>query len=294
MIVVTAPTSNIGRHVVDRLIAAGAPVRVITRDPAKLAPQVADAVEVVEGSHNDAAVVDRAFRGGTALFWLVPGEPFKTPEEAYVGFTRPAAQAVSRHGVARIVSITALGRGTAWEDKAGIVTASLRMDDLLMMTGAAFRGLAMPSFMDNTLHSLAALREHGLMFQAYAPDLKAPKTAARDMGATAARLLADDTWTGQEEVPLLGPEDLSMNDMAAIASEVLDREIRYQQVPYDAFKQQAVGRGAADAFADGLITMFKAKDAGMDNVVKREDAERAPTTFRQWCEEELKPLVANR
>lgn len=293
MIVVTAPTGNIGRHVLAHLIQAGAPVRVIVRDPAKLAPDVAAAVEVVQGSHGDAAVVDRAFQGASALFWLAPGEPFKTPEEAYAGFTRPAAEAVRRHGVARVVSITALGRGTAWENDAGMVTASIRMDDLLMSTGAAFRGLAMPSFMDNTLHNLATIREQGMMFTAYAPDLKAPKTAARDMGAAAARLLADASWTGQEEVPLLGPEDLSMDDMAAIVSDVLGREVRYRQVPYDAFKQQAVGRGMAEPFADGLIAMFKAKDAGMDNVAKREDGGHAPTTFRQWCEEELKPLATH-
>jgi len=48
------------------------------------------------------------------------------------------------------------------------------------------------------------------------PDKKLPLTATRDIGAVAGRLLADETWTGQEEVPVLGPEDLSCNDIAAI------------------------------------------------------------------------------
>ena len=57
MIVVTAPTGQIGHHVVEDLLARGAPVRVIVRDPAKLTAAVRGSVEVVEGSHGDPAVL---------------------------------------------------------------------------------------------------------------------------------------------------------------------------------------------------------------------------------------------
>ncbi|WP_200928393.1 SDR family oxidoreductase [Sphingobium sp. Leaf26] len=68
MIVVTTPTGNIGRHVVRHLLDAGEVLRLIVPDPSKLAQEVLDQVEVVEGSHADAAVVDRAFRGADAMF----------------------------------------------------------------------------------------------------------------------------------------------------------------------------------------------------------------------------------
>ena len=147
MIVVTTRTGNIGHHVVEPLLAAGETVRVVARDPGNLDPAVRDRVEVVEGSHGDAAVVNRALEGADALFWLAPPDPSLTLEQAYIDFTRPAAEAIRRHGVGHVVGVTALGRGTPWQDRAGLVTTSIRMDDLLMATGAAFRGLAMPSFM---------------------------------------------------------------------------------------------------------------------------------------------------
>ena len=78
------------------------------------------------------------------MFWLAPPDSTKTLEEAWLDFTRPAAEAIRRHAVPRVVSITALGRGTPWQNRAGPVTASIRMDDMLMESGAAFRGLAMP------------------------------------------------------------------------------------------------------------------------------------------------------
>jgi uncharacterized protein YbjT (DUF2867 family) len=47
------------------------------------------------------------------------------------------------------------------------------------------------------------------------------------MGAATARLLMDRSWTGQEDYRVLGPEDLSFNEIAAMVSEVLGREVRY-------------------------------------------------------------------
>lgn len=291
MIVVTTPTGNIGHHVVEDLLNAGESVRVIARDPGKLAPAVRDRVEVIEGSHGDAAVVDRAFDGADALFWLAPPDAQRTLEQVYLDFTRPAAEALRRHRVARVVGVTALGRGTPWQDRAGLVTASCRMDDLLMATGVAFRGLAMPSFMDNTLRQAGSIKDKGMMFGPIEADKRMPTTATRDMGAVAARLLRDRSWAGQEEVPVLGPEDLSMHDMAAVISDVLGREVRYQQVPFEAFKAQLLGGGASESVAQGYVDMMRAKNEGMDNAAPRTPENTTPTTFRRWCEEELKPAV---
>lgn len=291
MIVVTTPAGQIGHHVVKNLLAADAPLRVVARDASRLSGEVRDRAEVVEGSHGDAAVIDRALDGADALFWLAPPDATRTLDEVYLDFTRPAVEAIRKRGVARVVSVTALGRGTQWEGRAGLVTASIGMDDLLMATGAAFRGLAMPSFMDNILRQAASIRDKGLMFGPLDPDRKAPTTATRDMGAVAARLLADGSWAGQEELPVLGPEDLSMNDMAAIASDVLGRDVRYVRTSFEDLQQQFLGNGVSESFAQAYVDMFRAKDEGMDNVAERDAASRTPTSFRQWCEEELKPAV---
>ena len=291
MIVITAPTGQIGRHVVDDLLAQDAPLRLIVRDAGKLPAEVRDRVEVVEGSHGDAETIDRALAGADALFWLAPPDTNKSLDAAYADFTRPAVAAIRRHEVARVVGVTALGRGTVWQDKAGLVTASIGMDDLLMSSGAAFRAIAMPSFMDNALRQVASIRDQGLMFGPIDPDLKAPITATRDMGAAAARLLADDSWSGQDEVPVLGPEDLSANDIAAIVSDVIGREICYRQTSFEALKRQLLDRGSSESFAQGYVDMFRAKNEGMDNVAERNADTRSPTSFRQWCEAELKPAV---
>ena len=294
MIVVTAPTGQIGQHVVQQLLAAGAPLRLIARDATKLSDDVRSRVEVIEGSHGDAAIVQRAFEGADAVFWLAPPDPQRTLEEVYIDFTRPAAAAFRKFGVKRVVGITALGRGTQWHDRAGLVTASIRMDDLIMQSGVAFRGLAMPSFMDNFSRQTATITGEGIIYGQTDAEKKAPMTATRDMGAVAARLLADDSWTGQEESPVIGPEDLSMNEVAAIIAQVLGRDVHYRQVPFDAFKTRLLGYGSTESFAQGYVDMMRAKNEGMDNVAERTVNTRTPTTFQEWCEQELKPLVPAR
>jgi hypothetical protein len=88
-----------------------------------------------------------------------------------------------------------------------------------------------------------------------------------------------------------GPENLSFNEMARILSQVLQREVHYRQVSLEAFRAQLVGRGMSDAVADGYVAMMRAKNEGLDEAEPRDAANTTPTTFRQWCEAELKPLV---
>jgi uncharacterized protein YbjT (DUF2867 family) len=292
MIVITAPTSGIGRQVVQNLLADGAAVRVVARDPARLAPGVAERAEIVRGSHSDPAVVAEAFAGAGAVFWLVPADPKAgSVFEAYADFSRPAAEAFKHQGVGRVVGISALGRGSPVAGQAGLVTGSLAMDDLIAGTGVPFRALCMPSFMDNLLRQVGPIKNQGMFYGPSRPDLKAPAVATRDIAAVAARLLRDGSWTGAAEMPLLGPEDLSQQDMAAIMSEVLGKPVRYHQTPADAFKSNFLGFGYSEPMAQGMLDMALAKDKGLDNGVTRTPESATPTTFRQWCADVLKPAV---
>jgi uncharacterized protein YbjT (DUF2867 family) len=292
MIVITTPTGQIGQQVLNDVLDSGEPVRVIVRDPSTLRSDVRDRVEVVEGSHGDATVVDAAFAGADSVFWLVPPDPHAdTVEAAYVDFTRPAAEAFRTHGIARVVGISALGRGTPWADRAGYVTGSLAMDDLIASTGVAYRALTNPSFMDNIARQAPVIANQGMFFSPIAGERRLPSVATRDIAAAASRLLLDETWSGVEEVPLLGPEDLSFNDMAEIISEVLGTPVRFQQNTFEAYKARFVGFGMSEAMAQGMTDMAWAKNEGLDTGVTRTPGNSTPTSFRQWCEEALKPAV---
>jgi uncharacterized protein YbjT (DUF2867 family) len=291
MLVITAPTGQIGRQVLEKVLEGDQPIRVIVRDPSKLPPHVRERVEVVKGSHSDPAVVTEAFAGSDAVFWLVPPDVRAENVDAYVlDFARPATEAFKSQGVKRVVGISTLGRGVA--KNAGQVSAALAADDLIESTGVSYRALRMPGFMENMLHQVGPLRNQGMFFQTMSPDHKIPTCATRDVATVAARLLLDNSWSGQESVPVLGPEDLSPNDMAQIMSEVLGRPIRYQRVPADAQLATLTRNGMSPAWAQGLVDMATEVDLrNIYNVEPRTAAASTPTTFRQWCEEVLKPAV---
>ena len=292
MIVVTTPTGSIGGQVLQGLLDREAQVRVIARDPSRLPSHVQGRVDVVRGSHSDPGVVDQAFADADTVFWLVPPDyRTRSVEESYVDFTRPACDAFISQSVQRVVGVSVLGHGSALADHAGLVTASLAMRDLIAKTGVGFRALALPSFMDNLLGQAEAIRNQGAFFDVLSPDRELPTVATRDIAAVAVELLLDDSWTGQDDVAVLGKEDLSCNDMAGIMSEVLERPIRYQQIPGEAFRIGLLANGMSEAMAQGLLDMRQAKDKGLDNVEPRTPRSTTPTGFRQWCEEVLKPAV---
>ncbi|ONI87007.1 hypothetical protein ALI144C_10235 [Actinosynnema sp. ALI-1.44] len=211
MIVITAPTGNIGRHLLPLLAESVEELRVVVRDPARLPEGVRERAEVITGSHGDADVVDQA--------------------------------------------------------------------------------LACPSFFDNLLEEVDSIRDKGVFSDAAEADRKAPRAAVADIAAVAARLLLDRSWTGVDSVPVLGPEDLSPNDVARIITEQLGRPVRYENEPYDDMRATLIGYGLNADFVQGIVDMKRAKDNGLDAGVTRTPGTASPTTFEQWCAQTLKPAV---
>ncbi|WP_216901929.1 NAD(P)H-binding protein [Nocardia alni] len=296
MIVITTPTGQIGGRLLDILLdetpTRGEELRVIVRDPGKLPERVRARVDVVAGSHGDPDVVDRAFTGADAVFWVPPGDP-QAPsiDAAYSGFTRAAAKAFAAHGVGHVVGVSSLGRGTAVADRAGLVTASLAMDDFIASTGVAYRALANPSFMDNLLRQVVSIRDNGIFTGTTEADRADPIVATRDIAAAAAGLLLDRSWTGTGEVPVFAPADLSANDMARVISDVLGRPVRYERQSLDDLRARQAARGAGEATVRGYVDMMRAADEGLYDSARRTPGNTGPTGFREWCEQVLAPAV---
>lgn len=268
MIVITAPTSTIGQQVLEHLLDSSEPVRVIARDPSHLSSQTRERVEVVQGSHGNINVVSQAFKDADSVFWLVPPDLHaESVEAAYVDFTRPACDAFRSQGVKRVVGVSALGRGVM--EDTGPASASLKMDDLIASTGVSYRALTMPSFMDNILRQVVPIREQGVFFSPISGDRKLPVCATRDIATVACTWLLDRCWSGVGHVAVLGPEDLSFNDMARIMSEVLARPIRFQQIPARAQQDRMTENGMSEAMAQAMADMAIAKDRGLDNAEPR-------------------------
>ncbi|WP_344609085.1 NAD(P)H-binding protein [Streptomyces glaucus] len=293
MIVITTPTGQIGREVLDRLLDArdgAVPLRVIARDPGRLSSRAREAADVVRGSHADPAVLRAACAGADRVFWLVPPSPHAaSAEEHFRAFSLPLCEVIREQGVERVVAVSTLGRGIA--GNAGLVSASLAMDERIAATGVHYRAVCPPFLMENLLGQAAALRA-GELFMAYPADRVLRTCATGDVAATAARLLLDDTWTGRGDVPTVGPDDLTPEGMAAVVSDVLDRTVRVRETTPEQYEASALRAGASEGWARALADMARAlRDQGFYGADAPTTPETAPTGFGEWCEKVLRPAV---
>jgi len=290
MILITTPTGDIGARVLSNVLEAGENVRVILRDASRLDAETRSRTEIIEGSHADGGAIAEALDGVSAVFWLPPGSPLaRNPEDAYVDFSRAFCTALPGSSVSHVVGVSALGRG--WPKPAGLAAASIAMDDMIAATGVAYRSLACASLMDNIARQIDPIREQGAFYQPTTGDLKLPHVAKADVAAIASQLLTAQDWDSVAELALCGPEDLSFEDMAAILSDVLGREIVFHEMSVEDFGGMMLGMGATEGMAQGYVEMMTAKNAGMDNAACPDDRSATPTTFRNWCETELRPSI---
>ena len=291
MIVITTPTGDIGAQVLDRILDSGEAVRVIARDPSGLSPHVRAHAEVVQGSHGDTGAITKALADADRMFWLVPPPPFSHPgraEQYYLDFTRPACQAIASQAV-RVVGVSTLGHG--YQGQAGLLSAALAMDKLIEGTGAAYRALALPFFMENLLRQAREIKEQGTFTMANTAGRPLPTVAIRDIAAAAAALLLDTSWSGQASVPVAGPDILTPDGMAEVISGTLGRTIRYRQVPVADRQEAMLQRGASQAIAQDMADMTEAQNNGIYDAEPRDPHSATATAFRQWCQDILKPAV---
>jgi uncharacterized protein YbjT (DUF2867 family) len=164
------------------------------------------------------------------------------------------------------------------------------MDAELGTSGAAYRALSMPFYMENLLRQLDAIRGQGAFSLTCAGDVPLALIATRDIAGTAADLLTDRSWTGQENLPVFGPDRLTPDGMAEVISEELGRPVAYRRMSVDDYASLLRSRGAGDRTVKDVTEAFAAQDHGIYDA-DWAIAEPTPTDFRTWCREVLKPAI---
>jgi hypothetical protein len=121
----------------------------------------------------------------------------------------------------------------------------------------------MPFYMENFLGQLDAIRRQGAFYLTCAGDLPLASIATRDIASTAASLLTDLSWTGQENLPVFGPDRLTPDAMAEVISRELGHPVAYHRMSMDDFASLLRSRGASDQSVKDRTEMFTAQDHGI-------------------------------
>ncbi|WP_431917847.1 NAD(P)H-binding protein [Amycolatopsis tucumanensis] len=232
-ILVTGATGNVGRLVVDELLAAGASeVRALTTDPVRAA--LPPEVEVVEGYLGRVETLPRALEGVDRMY-LAP----------LTRTVREVTELAREAGVTRIVDLAG-PEGSWWYD----------IEKAVEHSGIPWTHLEAGEFMTNTTIWADQIRSRGEVREAYPRAANAP-IALEDIAAVAAKALLEDGHEGAA-YGLTGPETLTRAELVAQIGQALGREIPLVEVSHaDALADltETMGADAAAWYLDGCAEM---------------------------------------
>jgi uncharacterized protein YbjT (DUF2867 family) len=255
LILVTGATGTVGRSLILELKTRRAPLRVLTRDPAKARALLGD-VDCAVGDLSRPGTVARALEGVEAAFLLSALDPELPSWEA--SFARAARKA----GVKRLVKLSALG--AAARSPSAIQRWHAEAEEEVKLAGSPFVVLRPSAFHQNLLGNAPSILRGTL--SAPMGDARVATVDARDVAAAAAAALTSSAFDGRT-LTLTGPEASTYADVAAILSRVLDRPIAYAALAPEDARRGMLAAGLPAWMTDALLGLAAELRGGLADSV---------------------------
>jgi len=273
LVFVTGATGQQGGAVADRLLADGWRVRVLTRRPDSVrARSLAQAgAQVIAGSLEDLATIDRCVDGAYGVYSVHPGP--LAPEQDEVKAGQAVTDAAVKYGVAHLVYSSGLGA-----DRGG-QPAKWEIEQYIAASGVSATVLRPSSFMENliTQSDTVGIRD-GALRTAAAAHVRQQFIALDDIGAfTALALRNPDDYRGRT-LELVG-DALTPPEVAAQVSAAVGRTVPYIQRPIEELRR------LNERFARGY-ELLNSGDGSIPDVDIDELRALHPglMTFRDWLD----------
>jgi uncharacterized protein YbjT (DUF2867 family) len=267
-ILVTGATGSVGRLLVDELVAAGAAVRALTKNPKKAA--LPHDVEVAKGYLGKPDTLPQALQGIDTVYLA--------PLPAYVDdFVTCARHA----GVRRVVVLS--GEPAEYEAQGDPETWHYyKIERAIEQAGFEWTFLRPGQFMNNTLDWADSIKTYNVVRAPYPAAVQTPIDLA-DIAAVAKVALTDESYTGQK-LTMSGPEGLTAPQQVEYIAQAIGREVKFEeQSPeeYMAAWTPIVGTETAQWLLDGFRMMAEHPMTPEPTVEALTG--RPAITYREWA-----------
>jgi len=261
MIVVTGPTGNTGKIVVEGLKSRGIPFRAMVRSDARAKELQAKGVSTVYGDFERPDSLRAALAGADSAYLVC------TPDGRLVTCERNFIEAARAAGVRRIVLCGA--HSAAHDSGSPNLRMHAEIEDLAKRSGLTYTIIRPHGFMQTFFWFTAPMiMEKGIM--AYpAGDGPIPLIDLRDAGAAMLKALTEPGFENRS-FSLTGPEALTAAQMAAILSKALGRPIQYVDAPEEAMEAAMRQAGVPDEPRDHVLWCFREQRAHRLNYVSED------------------------
>jgi len=241
-VLVTGATGNTGSLLVPALLNAGIDVRIFVRDEAKAEPLKDLGAEVVLGDLDQPETISPAVKNIDKIYLLTwNGE---TQLQQAKNVINAAKDARNPHII----------RHSMWgPENSRIIKQGYEIDEIIKSSGLPWTILKPTFYMQNTMMAAQTISSNGVIYW----DMKDGKLGMIDVRDIAESAFAAITGDGHESKSyiLTGPEAISFNDVAKTFSNVLDKEVKYVNVPGEASLQAMVGLGVPEWIAKGYLEL---------------------------------------
>jgi uncharacterized protein YbjT (DUF2867 family) len=292
MFAITGATGHTGNVAAKTLLARGHKVRVIGRSADRLKPLAEAGAEPFVADITDTKRLAEAFRGVEGIYAMVPPNPTGNDFRAFQERVSDAiASAVTNSKVMFVVSLSSVGADKS--SGTGPVVGLHNLEERLnRIPDTNVLHLRAGYFMENTLAQIGAIKAMGKAVGPLRPDLKLPMIATRDIGAVAAERLLQLNFNGKQTRELLGQRDLNMTEAASIIGKAIGKPgLEYVRLPDDQMRPALVEVGMSQNFADLILQMAQALNAGhMRALEPRSPENTTPTSYEQFVTENFLPL----
>ncbi|MGW2276694.1 SDR family oxidoreductase [Streptomyces sp. NPDC001770] len=254
-IVVTGATGQLGRLVVEQLLATVPADRIVAvvRDEEKAAPLAALGVELRVADYGRPETLKAAFRAGDRVL-LVSGSEVGKRVEQHTAVIEAAKEA----GVAQLAYTGILGGPAADFLLAEEHKATER---LILDSGLPYTFLRNGWYTENYTANLAPVLEHGAVVGNAGEGRIASATRADFAAAAAAVLTGEGHLNTAYE--LSGDTAWSLAEYAAEIARATGKEIAYKEVPASVHQEILVGAGLPAGFAEILVDVDEAIGRGL-------------------------------
>lgn len=278
IIAVTGATGNIGKYVVEGLIAKGFVPRAIVRKHENFADWESAGVEQKIADLGDVESLTKALEGTDKVFSLSPlVENFIEQGQVFI-------EAAKSAGIKQIVRSSSQGADVNAPITMGKWHGTV--EKMIEDSGLEWTFVQPASFFQNYLGYADTIKNQNAF---YAPlgDGKIGLVDVRDIAAVAVVALTENGH-GHKKYPVTGGESLSCQHIAEIFSDVLGRKIRYVDVAEDVAREQMIDAEIPEWMVNAVMELNRIGKAGYVAQVRptvEEVTGSKPRTFRQFAEE---------
>ena len=268
-ILVTGATGNVGRNVVEQVLAEGVPVRATSRDPEKAG--------LPRGVDVRAADLARPETFANALSEV--DKVYLFPEPDAVGEFVTLAEAA---GVRRVVVLSSLSAKEVDAENDAIGRRHVLVERAIEASTMDWTFVRPGAFAANTLQWAHSIRAEGVVRAPYGDAQVAP-VHEKDIAAVAVRALLDDGHAGKA-YELTGPESITQRRQVELLGEAIGRPVRFEeQTPEQA--RELMSRWAPSGVIDSLLGYLGeavGRSAEIFDVTEKITGKPA-STFAEWA-----------